>query len=92
MELTLRDFRKQTNKNLNQILDELREISPEIVPSAPAGVLNWENQGIRDIRVIRALAKVYGQDESAVATAALSAKESFQKKQSEKLTTLVNTT
>ena len=80
METTLRDIRYSVGKTPTQVLQEVRELFPEIAPKERSGVTNWENQGIRDIRVIRALAAIYNRPVEEIEAAALRCKEIFNSK------------
>lgn len=74
---TLRELRRNSGMSIQEILNSVRTIAPEIAPQQRSGILNWENQGITDIRVIRALSRVYGVDLETVEAAALAAKDNF---------------
>lgn len=77
MEPTLRDLRYQADLTPTKVLEELRNRFPEVAPQARSGITNWENQGIRDVRVIRALSAIYNRPFEEVEAAALRCKERF---------------
>jgi transcriptional regulator with XRE-family HTH domain len=81
MALTLRDIRKSKGLEPTQVLEIVREQYPHIAPKQRSGITNWENQGIRDIRVIRALAAIYNHPLEEIEAAALHCKELFNEKQ-----------
>ena len=80
MALTLREIRKEEGLEPTQVLEIVREKYPHIAPKMRSGVTNWENQGILDIRVIRALAAIYERPLEEIEAAAIYCKQLFNEK------------
>lgn len=56
---TLKDIRKASSLTLYQIISQLKTIEPT-APATHTGLIHLENRGTDRIRIIRALAQVYG--------------------------------
>jgi transcriptional regulator with XRE-family HTH domain len=75
--MTLEQMRQESGLSIQGVLDAVRTIAPDAAPTARSGIIHWERRGTDSIRVIRALAQVYGRPLEEVEAAALDAHQQY---------------